>query len=629
MELIPAETPSAPPSPKPAKYACAMMCIPPVDKPGKCPVCGMDMVPVEESTGSAGDDTTTVSLSPRAQKLAQLTLAPVERREVALEVRLFGKIAFDETRQRAMTARVPGRLDRLFVDYTGVRVMKGDHLLRLYSPELSTAQDELLQAVKGVKESDAIGIPALREAALQAVQTTRAKLLRWGLTPEQLEEIERLTEPSSHVTLFAPIGGVVTEKHVVEGMYVEMGERLFTITDLSQVWAKLQVYESDLNWLRYGQDVDIHVDAYPGEIFGGKVAFIDPVIDPRTRTAGMRVNIPNVDGRLKPEMFVHATVRSIVTADGKVVAPQLAGKWICPMHPEVVEDHGGACSQCEMALQSAEALGYAKIDVEATQFPVVIPATAPLLTGKRAIVYVAMSDAPGTYEGREVELGPRAGEFFIVRSGLSEGDTVVAHGALRVDSAAQILGRKSMMNLPQSAHDPLPAKSEPTAAVGIDFTNEQARIHFHNVFREYHAIHDGLARDQLHDAVQSAKRLLEVATVRPRAHSPSQSENALDARFQEYKAAAERISTAQTIGAARAAFETLSNGLIAVVKQSGAPGPDPLRLYHCPMAFNNRGADWLQSSADMRNPYFGAEMLTCGVLKEMIQPRAAGPQQGE
>lgn len=620
MDLIPVARPQEAPKIKTVKYACSMMCIPPMDKPGKCPVCGMDMVPVEEADdGSMDAKTTSVTLSLRARMLAGVQTAPADRRFVASEIKMFGKIDYDETRVGSISARVPGRLDRLFVNYTGVRVQKGDHLVSLYSPELLTAQEELLQAARGIKESDAIGMPALKEAALQSLAASRGKLLLWGLTQEQLDEIEGRGTASDHTTIFATIGGVVIEKQAVQGMYVEMGDRLYTIADLSHLWVKLEAYESDLTWLRYGQTVEFHTEAYPREVFHGRIAFIDPILNAKTRTVKVRVNVANADGRLKPEMFVRAFVRSKVATGGMVMDEALAGKWISPMHPEIIKDGPGACDVCGMPLVTAESLGYVSANAKQVEAPLVIPATAPLITGKRAVVYLENPDQPGTYEGREIELGPRAGDFYLVKGGLHEGERVVVRGNVQIDSAVQILARRSMMS---------PTAGDATSMVSRIAVDSQFLAKLDGVLGAYFAIQDALSHDKLSDAQSGAGLFGKALASIDGSLAPGGSPDAWRLESAPLAKNSALISSAKDIEVARAAYEHLSNGLIAVVKKYGSSGKQPIRRYHCPMAFNNRGADWLHNRATIENPYFGAAMFTCGVLKEVIEPGPAGKDEG-
>jgi Cu(I)/Ag(I) efflux system membrane fusion protein len=406
-------------------------------KPGKCPICRMDLVPVKSSGGGLRQ----ISISPETQKLMNIRTTPVQQRYVTAEVRMVGKVTYDETRLGYITAWVAGRLDRLYVDYTGVPVQKGHHMVSMYSPELYITSDELIQALKFAKQEG-----PLAQVEKTRVEAAREKLRLYGMTPDQIKEVEQREKPSDHMTIYAPMGGIVIEKLKQQGDYVKTGDRIYTVADLSQVWVMLDAYESDLPWIRYGQEVTFTTEAYPGEKFRGQIAFIDPVLDDKTRTVKVRVNVPNADGKLKPDMFVHGVVRSQVAGGGRVIDPGLAGKWISPMHPEIVKDKPGTCDICGMPLVRAETLGYVPADEIKGGEPLVIPVSAALVTGTRAIVYVQV---PGqkepTYEGREIVLGPQAGNYYLVRNGLKEGDLVVTHGNFKIDSALQIQAKPSMM----------------------------------------------------------------------------------------------------------------------------------------------------------------------------------------
>lgn len=418
------------------------------DQPGKCPKCGMTLIPVSQSPG--GTSARTLSVTPEARALMNVQTVPVERKFVTADVRMVGKVRYDETRLGYITARVAGRLDRLYVDYTGVTVNKGDHMYSIYSPELYYAQEELIQSVRSARQRGT----APEIGGVNMVESAREKLRLIGLTERQIADIEGQEQPTDHLTFYAPMGGIVIEKLRKEGDYVKTGERIYTVADLSQVWVILDAYESDLVWLHYGQEVRFTTEAYPGEEFVGRISFIQPVLDDQTRTVKVRVNVPNPAGKLKPEMFVRAIVQSEVAEGGRVMEADLVGKWICPMHPEVVKDEPGACDLCGMALVSAESLGYPAGE---SAPPLVIPKSAPLVTGKRAVVYVELPDAAEpTYEGREIVLGPRAGDYYLVRSGLAEGELVVTDGAFKIDSEIQIQAGPSMMSPdgagPQPSH---------------------------------------------------------------------------------------------------------------------------------------------------------------------------------
>jgi Cu(I)/Ag(I) efflux system membrane fusion protein len=415
-------------------------------KPGKCPICFMDLIPVkagkDESEGSRE-----LSVSEHSAKLMEIETAPVERKFVTAEIRMVGKVDYDETRVSDISAWVPGRLDRLFVDYTGVPVRKGDHMVYLYSPELLSAQEELLQAIRAVKNLRGSDVSMIRKMSEATVTAAREKLRLWGLTSRQIARIEKRGKASDHMTIYSPSSGIVIHKHAQEGMYVNTGTKIYTIADLSQVWVRLDAYESDLIWLRYGHHVEFTTESYPGEVFKGTISFIDPILNQATRTVKLRVNVANPAMKLKPGMFVRAVARAKVASGGKVMEASLAGKWICPMHPDEVKDSAGSCSICGMPLVRTESLGYVGVDPKKADKPLVIPASAPLITGKRAIVYVKVPDKEKpTYEGREIVLGPRAGDYYLVSSGLNEGDQVVIKGSFKIDAELQIQAKPSMMS---------------------------------------------------------------------------------------------------------------------------------------------------------------------------------------
>jgi len=413
-------------------------------KPGKCPICFMDLIPVAAEQADIG--LRQISFSKEAIKLMEIETTPVDRKFVTAEIRMVGKIDYDETQVKNITAWVPGRIDRLYVDFTGITVAKGDHMVELYSPQLLSAQAELLGALKAVEAIKSETSELVKRTTLATLEAAREKLRLLGLTAKQIEKIEGSGKTVTHLTIYSPIGGIVINKQATEGIYVETGTPIYTVADLSRLWVKLDAYESDLPWIRYGQVAEFTTEAYPGEIFKGTISFIDPVLNDKTRTVKVRVIVDNPDGKLKPQMFVRAVVRANVAQGGRVMAPELAGKWICPMHPSVVKAQAGTCDICGMDLVTTESLGYVTADVP-KEAPLVIPASAPLITGKRAVVYVQVpqTEKP-TFEGRQIVLGPRTGDFYIVQSGLTEGEIVVTNGNFKIDSALQIQAKPSMMN---------------------------------------------------------------------------------------------------------------------------------------------------------------------------------------
>jgi len=600
-----APAPAAPPKAK--WYTCSMH--PQIrlqDPNARCPICGMELIPVMDEGPAEGGPRQLV-MSAEARALAEVETVPVERRFVTKEIRLVGKVDYDETQLKSITAWVAGRLERLYIDYTGVAVTKGAKLVEIYSPELLVAQQSLLEADRALKDMKATGASAsnlkLQEATMGALEE---RLRLWGLTDAQIAEIRRRGTASDRMTILSPISGIVIHKMAVEGDYVNVGSKIYGIADLNRVWVYLDAYESDMAWIRYAQEVEFEAEAYPGEVFRGRISFIDPFLNERTRTVRLRVTAENEHGRLKPGMFVRARILAKLAADGRVVEPFLDGKWLSPVHPEIVRDKPGECPICGTPLVSAETLGYAGRDAKA---PLVIPATAPLRTGKRAVVYVEVPDAPSpTYEGREILLGPRAEDSYIVDEGLSEGERVVVKGNFKIDSALQIRARPSMMSPPEKE------KGEEKAPVEV---SPELVASLTPLYRAYLAAQRALSEDDA-DAARTA--LTDVAA---RADAAPEDEAWADLRVRLARHARE-AAAAEGLAACREAFTALSEDILDLVRRLGQATGAALVEMHCPMAFDDRGASWLQEGEATRNPYFGSEMLDCGDARATF-PSAEAP----
>lgn len=564
---------------------------------GPCPICGMDLVKKGAATSEYR-----MEMSDAQRKLAEIQTAAVERRFVSKEIRLVGKVTFDETRMGDISARVPGRLDRLFVDYTGIRVRAGDHLVSLYSPELRTAQTELLQAKQRLTDTSGEKSEFLVASSKRAYTTARDKLILWGLTEAQVDEIETRGSADDHIMITSPTTGVVISKELSEGEYVETGTSIYKIADMDHLWIMLEAYEQDLQWIRYGQAVSVEAEAYPGRAFTGLVAFIDPVLDDRTRTVRVRVNIDNLDQVLKPGMFVHADLSSNVGLAGSTMEPRLSGKWICPMHPEIVKDAASDCDICGMDLVATEDFGFVGPQ-DPGRAPLVVPESAVLITGRRALVYVEMPGAERpTYEGREVVLGPRADGMYVLLSGVEEGEQVVTNGAFRIDSSMQLFGKASMMS--QLA----------AAETWLGDETETFRASLAGIYQGYLGTQSALAAD---DYASAAERMLAsrdgLALVQPDQLSAPAAERWLELRaglLQSFEMAAE----AQDIAALRVAFADFAAVMLRLDESFRHPGDQTHREVFCSMAFDD-GAAWLQIGDEIRNPFYGSEMLNCGELR--------------
>jgi Cu(I)/Ag(I) efflux system membrane fusion protein len=609
-------------------WTCSMHPQIQLPEPGKCPICFMDLIPVTEE--SQDEEPRQLVMSEAAKQLAEVQTAAVERRTVSKPVRMVGKVDYDETRLATIAAWVNGRIERLYVDFTGISVRKGDHMMRLYSPELRATQAELVSAARSAARFGAGDKSPGARNARALLRAAGERLRLWGLTQGQIARLRSTGKVSDYVTIYAPLAGVVIHKQGMEGMYVKPGTRIYTIADLSVVWVHLEAYESDLPWLRYGQQVEVVVEKL-GKKINGTISFIDPFLHEKKRTARVRVVVDNPDGSLRPGMYVNGIVQAQLLGAGTVAAPDLTGKWVCPMHPEVIRDRPGRCNVCGMPLEKAEKLGLTGPSDESLKLPLVIPATAPLITGKRAVVYVQVPRAERpTYAGREVELGPRAGDDYVVLSGLSEGEQVVVEGNFKIDSAMQILAKPSMMNPtgggppPGHAHhahgDTAPAAEKPKPQKTYDAP--AAFIEGLMAFTDgYLVVQEALAADDFDAAKKGARGLpdllkkIDMKVLGHEAHT----------RWMKHLGAlneqAEALKNGGDIAAIRSALSPLSNTLIAVLSEFGAPAEHKLHRVHCPMAFDNRGAWWIQKGGQVANPYFGESMLRCADINE---PMSAG-----
>ncbi|MCK4957963.1 MAG: efflux RND transporter periplasmic adaptor subunit, partial [Planctomycetes bacterium] len=595
-------------------WTCSMHPNVQLPKAGLCPICNMALIPLEADDSETATGMSQLAVSENAMALMDIETTPVQRKFVTAVVRMSGKIEYDETNLSYITAWVPGRLDRLYLDYTGLPVREGDHMVLLYSPELIGAQEELLQAIQSQKNVSETDLGIMRDMARSTAQAAREKLRLWGLKPEQIAEIEKTGKVSDHVTIYAPTSGIVIHKNAVEGMYVQTGTKIYTIADLTDVWVKLDAYESDLEWLRYGQQVEFTTISYPGEVFKGTISFIDPILNEQTRTVKVRVNVPNPEGKLKPGMFAKAIVRARVAGAGRIMDADLVGKWICPMHPEIIKPDSGTCDTCQMPLVRTESLGYVSDDPELAKKPLVIPTSAALITGTRAIVYVRLTDTEKpTFEGRQIVLGPRAEDYYIVRSGLKEGELVVTRGNFKIDSSLQIMAKPSMMTPDVSdTHD---HSARPRPAISDDFRDQLA-----NLFTHYFVIQRSLADDKPADVADSADKALKALDGVSTEPLTGSDLSLWESSVKDLRKILADMKTDDDIKAIRENFYLLSQHLTKTAKRFGSTNSEPFYVFHCPMAFDNSGAEWLQDSDQTKNPYFGHMMLRCGSAPELIGP---------
>jgi len=353
-----------------------------MDKEGKCPICAMDLIPVSQG-GGAESDATAIHFTKEAAQLANVMTSVVSTQQPVKEVRMYGKVEADERLIQSQVSFFSGRIEKLMVNFTGETIQKGQTLAIIYSPDLVTAQQELLEAAK-TKGSQ----PEIYEAA-------KEKLRQWKLTETQISSIDSSGQVKTNMEITATSGGIVTSRRVNNGDYISQGTVLYEVSDLSRVWVQFDAYESDLPFLKKGGKIEFSMQALPGSAYTGTIAFIDPFIDPVNRVAKVRVELGNPGTKLKPGMF---------------------------------------------------ATGNVKANLDEFKDKLVIPRSAVLWTGKRSVVYVKQPGDEPIFHLREVELGPALGNSFVVAEGLVDGEEIVTEGAFSVDAAAQLEGKPSMMN---------------------------------------------------------------------------------------------------------------------------------------------------------------------------------------
>lgn len=433
---------------------------------GNCPVCGMPLS--KRAKGVAAplppNITGRITLSPYRVALAGVKMASVTYQPLVREIESLGEVTYDERKLARISARFPGRIDKLFIGFVGAGVRAGDPLAEVYSPPLITAFSELAANAK-----TGTGLSPVGDAI-------RKKLLYWGISPEQIENTLK-QGGADHLALQSPMTGVVVKKSVVEGQYVEEGMSLFDLANLNVVWLMCKVYEEDSAFVKVGQTATFETAAYPGEPFTGTVAFLDPSFERESRTVNVRIDINNQSMKLKPGMFGTAHIRTPISEFPQyreTTEPVSSGTrqiYTCVMHPEIEQPSPGKCPKCMMTLvlkdkpvevkepivyvcpmhsevtsdnpgKCPKCKPYMDMDLEPFRQQTVakgvlaVPETAVIDTGSRKVVYV--EQAEGVYEGRLVTLGSRTGIFYPVMSGLQAGDKVVAHGSFLIDAETRL-----------------------------------------------------------------------------------------------------------------------------------------------------------------------------------------------
>jgi membrane fusion protein, copper/silver efflux system len=546
-----------------------------MNHPGKCPICGMDLIPLTEySAEEEANSPDEIKMSEEASKIADIQTLIVSKSNPEKEIHLLGKVKPDERNIAELTARFGGRIEKLYINFTGQQVKKGEPLANIYSPALLSAQKELLEAI------------SYKDNNSEFYNAARNKLKLWDLTDGQIDQIEKEGKTRSYFDILSPITGTVTRRDVAVGDYIKEGNPLFRVTDLSKVWVMFEAYESDLPWVSLNDKVTFTIRSIPGKTFTGKVSFIDPTIDPKTRIASVRVEITNYDNLLKPEMFVDGTITSAVAGNQK---------------------------------------------------DLVIPKTAVLWTGKRSVVYVKVPNRnEPTFRYREITLGPEAGESYVVVGGLKEGEEIAVNGVFKIDAAAQLAGKPSMMN-PEGGGGSInkmpgmnmgggeigkatrPGANESAADTG---RNEKANPEFIKqltaVYRAYLTMKNDFVQSDAGKASIAAKTVLANLSKVDMELLTGETHMEWMIYLDPLKKSLDKIVASNDIEIQRQGLADFNLNFYKVIKRFGLSN-DTVYYQYCPMAFNSKGAYWLSEILKIKNPYFGNAMLSCGETRDTLK----------
>ena len=553
-------------------YTCSMHPSVRQDEPGNCPICGMDLIPAGSQNTEASEDDYSMVMTASAAKLADIQTAPVERRAPEKVLDLPGRIQVDERRLTNVTTHFSGRIRDLKIDFTGAPIRKDEVMATIYSPELIAAQRELLETARQKERN-----PRLYES-------TRQKFRLWEFTEEQINDIEERGSVQNELEILSPANGFVMSRNVAEEQHVMEGTVIFEVANLDRVWVVLEAYEGDLEWISIGDTFTFQTRTHPGETQEATVSFIDPVVDGRSRTVRVRADLDNSDDQLKPNMLVRAQLSS--------------------------------------RMQDEKLL---------------VPVSSVLWTGTRSLVYVqdTSEDVP-RFEVREVELGPKTGDYYVIESGLEGGEQVVFNGNFRIDSEFQLADKFSMMNrepgsgaVPVHNHggmemddqemdddEHVDHQAESTAESFDDVPND-----FREMFTEAIEIYltgkNALVESDL-ESTKSAYENFNSKLDEIGIHGLSgKGHTAWMESYETLTSHASEVASAGDLESARKSFRDLSDELIIAVQKFGFEG----FVYHqyCPMAFDNEGANWLSADQQIQNPYLPETMFRCGEVIERLK----------
>ncbi|AXT52528.1 efflux RND transporter periplasmic adaptor subunit [Aquimarina sp. BL5] len=511
---------------------------------GDCPICGMDLIPTE--TNDYGLSADQFKMTENAIALANIQTSIVGGIMVnSEELKLSGKIKENEEANTAQVTHFSGRMEKLFVNSVGEQVDKGQAIATIYSPELVAAQQELLTASK------------LKKNQPELYKAVRNKLKLRKLSEKQINQIESSGEIKETFTLYSHVSGVVSQKMVEEGNHIDRGQILYRMTNLSTVWASFDVYENQIGLIKKGQSIKVKTNAYPNENFDATISFIDPILNATTRTITARAVLKNSNSIFKPGMFVEGII-SVNNAESNTT--------------------------------------------------ILIPKSSILWTGERSVVYVKTQSDQAVFEIREVILGDSKGDSYLILEGLKKGEEIVTNGTFTVDAAAQLQGKKSMMQ-----RNKITDKVNDEEKIrGMNLPNSFQKEFAANL-SAYFLLKNALVASNPNNASLFSERMLRgLKTINTSELQKKELHN-VNMIIQNLEGMVDK----EDLKDQREHFVMLNESLEALIKNLGTLS-DTIYIQKCPMANSNKGAIWLSKEEEIRNPYFGDQMLTCGSVIETL-----------
>lgn len=523
-------------------------------EPGDCPICGMDLIPAK--SGGSEVDNSAITLTEKQVRIANIRTVVVGKGNAKSKIRLNGKIELDERQIFTQPSHFTGRIEKLYINYTGAKVSAGQIIATIYSPELILMQKELLSAYNQ------------KEQRPELLESIKNKLRRKKVHETQIDRIIESGEVKENFDIYAHNSGIVTKLFTKSGGHISTGEPIIELANLDQLWVIFEAYEGDLTNISIGDVIRFTVSAYPGEDFSSTVTYIDPLMDKETRTAKIRGSISNGKSKLKPEMLVVGNVMS-TAVNQQLIIPGSAVLWT-----------------------GKRSVVYVKL-----------PNTDEHI-----------------FESRVVEIGKITESGYPILNGLNIGEEIAINGAFSIDAAAQIAGKTNMMNMDKDKVTPMKGHDQGGNQItesSQDSKNSNSRMETNELLEIYMDLTDSFVKTDIEKAREVSKKLsqyIKTNMLNNSSYKNSKIENEVAAIYK----LANLISNNSDIEKARKEFSNISVLMVDLVTESNSYDKN-LYVLKCPMATVGDSAIWLSYDKKVLNPYYGDKMLKCGFVKRELK----------